>query len=94
MSAKNIVPGHFGPPEERTEVRLFGRWTLWVRYTWVRQERAPVDEAFDPVEAAAIKRGLIKKMMDLTGAKPEHRVDPPKGDPELDEAAGLGALFG
>ena len=36
MSAKNEVPEHFGPPRECTEVRLFGRYTLWTRYTWRR----------------------------------------------------------
>ena len=60
MSARPGAPGHFGPPRELTEVRLFGRYTLWTRYTWKRVDKDPFDDALP---------GIIGGVMQMLGIK-------------------------
>ena len=78
MSALNHIPEQFGPPRECTEVRLFGRHTLWTRYTWRRGKT--MDEVID---------GFTKPLDDLVesimgkvvGSKRTVKLDKDPTDP-------------
>ena len=78
MSANNRVPTHFGPPASMDEVRLFGRWTLWKRFHWIRpgtDHDSNMEGAFERIldmqaEAYGVKKPISPILTEpLTGGE-------------------------